>query len=256
MEREVLTEAMIKEIFKETKCSIDKTTDTISGNIWFCDFKISKDLYDRIFFEAKRFADIFLDDSIDEIYGFDFCFCFSIFFKNCHFDEKINRRSMIEKTSAWNLCYFFECYAAYDCNCEFDGIAMVCPEKGAFIAYKSVVLYDPDIINEYRFGDDHMYKRAILELLIPADAKRSSGRTNKCRCSKAKAIGLYSMDDLEPITLDEGLEIVSTYDFGFKYEIGKMILPDGFEENRWHECSHGIHFFMTKEEVAEYARRR
>lgn len=30
---------------------------------------------------------------------------------------------------------------------------------------------------------------------------------------------------------------------------GKVVVPSGFDENRWNECSQGIHFFLTFEEL-------
>ena len=36
------------------------------------------------------------------------------------------------------------------------------------------------------------------------------------------------------------------------YEVGKEVLPDSWDDNRWNECSHGIHFFITKQEAINY----
>lgn len=36
------------------------------------------------------------------------------------------------------------------------------------------------------------------------------------------------------------------------YEVGKTVSVDDFDENRWHECSTGIHFFITREEAVRY----
>ena len=33
------------------------------------------------------------------------------------------------------------------------------------------------------------------------------------------------------------------------YEVGKYVYPDGWDTNRWEECSHGIHFFLTREQA-------
>lgn len=32
----------------------------------------------------------------------------------------------------------------------------------------------------------------------------------------------------------------------------KLVFPDSFDENRWKECSHGIHFFIDKDEAINY----
>lgn len=36
-----------------------------------------------------------------------------------------------------------------------------------------------------------------------------------------------------------------------KIEI-KSYLTDSFDEDRWNECSHGIHFFINKQEAIDY----
>lgn len=113
------------------------------------------------------------------------------------------------------------------------GIPMVCPSDGAFIGWKKTI----DYINN---------SDAIVKLEIPEDARRSSGAGRKCRCDKAKVLAIYDNDGHE-IT-----ESRSDYDRGFVYTPGKTIIPDSFDEDRWNECSHGIHFFITRDEAENY----
>ena len=109
------------------------------------------------------------------------------------------------------------------------GINMYCPEEGAFIGYKKA-------------------EGKIVVLEICADAKRSSATTRKCRCSKAKVIRI---EDSEGNALD--LEYVrSDYSREFVYKVGEIVEVKDFDENRWNECSTGIHFFITKKEAVEY----
>lgn len=109
-------------------------------------------------------------------------------------------------------------------------IPLACPSEGSFIGWKKV-----------GFG-------YLVKLQIPASAKRSSATTNKCRCSKAKVLGIYYLNgnnaDIESIT-------TTTYT-KCTYTVGKMVYPDSFDEDRWHECSHGIHFFIDKEDAIRY----
>ena len=75
----------------------------------------------------------------------------------------------------------------------------------------------------------------ICELLIPADAKRSNASGRKCRCDHATVIS------------GEG---VSLYDPSFAYSPGLVVRPrEPFDDDRWNECSSGIHFFITKAEA-------
>ena len=36
------------------------------------------------------------------------------------------------------------------------------------------------------------------------------------------------------------------------YRIGEMVYPDSFDNDRWNECSNGIHFFMDKQDAIIY----
>lgn len=114
-------------------------------------------------------------------------------------------------------------------------IKMRCPREGEFIGYKKAK--SPDYIN----------CPVIVKLRIPEDAKRSSGIGNKCRCSKAFVEDVYYM---EPnACLKQIYYAISDHDAAFRYEKGTFVNPSGFNENRFRECSEGIHFYMTEEEA-------
>ena len=120
-------------------------------------------------------------------------------------------------------------------DCVFENsFQMKCPEKGEYIAYKKI-----------HTGNK---RAAIAKLLIPADAKRSSAFGNKCRADKAIVLDIFDVSDFN-ITYNNGYSI---HDSTFKYEIGKMVEVKDFDTNRWHECSTGIHHFMTIEEAMQY----
>ena len=104
-----------------------------------------------------------------------------------------------------------------------------CPETGSFIGYKKAA-------------------DKIVMLEICADAKRSSATSRKCRCSKAKVLAITNLDGSE-----SGLsEIESDYDEDFIYCVGETVEVPDFDENRWNECTAGIHFFITHEEAVKY----
>lgn len=55
------------------------------------------------------------------------------------------------------------------------------------------------------------------------------------------------------LEIDGGLSsVTSNYDKTFIYEIGKTVKVDDFDDDRWNECSTGIHFFLTREEAESY----
>src|SRR5438309_275451 len=72
----------------------------------------------------------------------------------------------------------------------------------------------------------------------PAGAKRSNATTCKCRAAAARV--------LEVIGADEG---VSTWNGSFRYRADEVVSVPDFNEDRWAECSAGIHFFLTREEA-------
>ena len=109
-----------------------------------------------------------------------------------------------------------------------DNIPMVCPKEGSFVGWKKV-------------------KNKLVKLEIPEDAKRSSATTNKCRCSKAKVLEITNLDGSNPI--DE----VTNFNYSTTtYRVGEMVYPDSFDDDRWNECSNGIHFFMDKQDAIYY----
>jgi hypothetical protein len=61
---------------------------------------------------------------------------------------------------------------------------------------------------------------------------------------------------LEITRIEDGAttdEIVNeSYSSSVTYKVGEMVFPDSFDENRWNECSHGIHFFINKDEAIDY----
>ena len=107
--------------------------------------------------------------------------------------------------------------------------ALVCPEEGDFIAWKKV-------------GE------VIVKLRIPSEAKRSSATTRKCRCEFAEVLELQSLDGTpyndDKVVNDDYVETI--------YKVGEIVRPDSWDDDRWNECSHGIHFFMTRDEAVRY----
>ena len=114
----------------------------------------------------------------------------------------------------------------YDENTAF--FALQCPEEGSFVGWK-------------KCPDD-----TIVKLLIPEDAKRSSATTRKCRCDKARVLEIWD-ENGEPIQ-----EVRSSRNPNFVYRVGETVSVPDFDEDRWHECAPGIHFFITRREAELY----
>ena len=106
---------------------------------------------------------------------------------------------------------------------NFPNIPMACPETGSFTGWTYAGGY-------------------IVKLEIPADAKRSSGTGNKCRCNKAKVLSIENYDGT-PVDV----EVHSNYDPNIIYRFGETVTVDDFDNNRFNECAPGIHFYMNRD---------
>jgi len=101
----------------------------------------------------------------------------------------------------------------------------VCPEEGSFIAWKKA-------------------GGVLLKLEIPAEARRVSSLVGrKCRAEYVRV--------LEAIDAPEGQTDFKTQ-AGCVYRVGEIVRPDSFNDDIRVECTHGIHFFMTRREAEEW----
>jgi hypothetical protein len=108
-------------------------------------------------------------------------------------------------------------------------IPMTCPDTGSFIGFKKASGF-------------------IVKLEITADAKRCSATGRKCRCNKALVLEIQKIDG----SSSNLMSVSSSYDEDFVYEVGKVVEEPNFNEDRWNECSAGIHFFINRQEAVEY----
>ena len=112
-------------------------------------------------------------------------------------------------------------------------IPMACPEEGSFIGFKKAVCA----------GKDY-----IVKLEISADALRSSATRRKCRCNKAKVLEIQNIDGSKA-----NIDVVhSICDPSFQYKTGQIVEEPKFDNNRFNECSKGIHFFINRQEAVNY----
>lgn len=106
---------------------------------------------------------------------------------------------------------------------------LYCPEEGPFIGWKVC------------------YGRRIVQLLVPADARRISGTTNEVKCDKAKVLTIKSVD------FTQKYEAAHSYvDENFIYRTGEMVYAENFNPDRFAESGGGIHIWLTREEAIAY----
>lgn len=141
----------------------------------------------------------------------------------------------------------------YGCNVDtVQYYPMACPSDGAFIGWKKVETND--------------CKTVLIKLEIPEDAKRISSIniSRKCRCDKAKVLDIIDIstgNHLERVLNPESYAATLiayicnkgvTTKPAIEYVVGEMVYPDSFDEDRTNECSHGIHFFINKQDAIDY----
>lgn len=110
-----------------------------------------------------------------------------------------------------------------------ENYKMACPETGPFVCYKKC------------FGD------LLVQLLVPADARRSSDTSRMCRCDKAKVLNITNFDHTEKFT-----EARSLCGRDFYYHVGEYVYEPNYNDDRWLQSTYGIHFFLTEEEAKSY----
>jgi hypothetical protein len=119
-------------------------------------------------------------------------------------------------------CANLQCANLEDANLQGAKLSdfQIVPQEGSFIAYKKV-------------------NTGVIKLLIPEDAQRTStlvGR--KCRASYVKVL--------------EGSGVSLTHTSKLEYKEGEFVYPDKYDDDIRVECTHGIHFFMTKKEAENW----
>ena len=106
----------------------------------------------------------------------------------------------------------------------------ICPETGVFTAWK--MLRD----------------RRIAELRVPADAKRTSSLIGrKCRAERVDVVGIVDLSTGQQVGIG-----LSKHD-ATPYIVGQTVTPDSYDDDIRVECTHGIHFFITRQEAVDYA---
>ena len=104
----------------------------------------------------------------------------------------------------------------------------ICPEEGDFIAWKKV--------------DDK-----VVKLMVSKEAKRTSslvGRKNRAEFAMV-------------LEIEGGLKVSVSDSSKFggidtTYKVGEIVRADKYDGDIRVECSHGIHFFMTRKEAEEF----
>lgn len=94
-------------------------------------------------------------------------------------------------------------------------------------------------------GDIIAWKKVngeMIKMLVPANAKRSCSTTRKCRFQFVKVLSITG-----------GIDIIINRSYvETVYKVGEFVYPDEWDDNRWNECSNGIHGFLDRNEAEQY----
>jgi len=156
-----------------------------------------------------------------------------------------NLRNATLSKGTFRFCDMRECnicgadlFAAVLENANLEGVIsddktkwfrLYCPEEGALLGYKKCV------------------NDRLVQLLIPADARRTSATMRCCRCDKAKVLTIKSFD-----YKDSFQEAWSLVDENFVYRVGEWVEAKNFNPDRWYDSTGGIHYWLTREEAKAY----
>ena len=116
-------------------------------------------------------------------------------------------------------------------------------KNGDLVKAQTVIVPEGDIIGWKKCLDN-----VIVKLLIPKEAKRSNATGRKCRAEYVEVLDLiYGNDKRKKVE-----KAISSHDKKTEYKKGETVKCDKWDEERFNECSGGIHFFITREEAEDY----
>ena len=88
----------------------------------------------------------------------------------------------------------------------------------------------------------------IAKLKILKDSKRSRATGDKCRCDKALVMEFQELDGSKSkVSICTNINFTECI-----YRVGEIVYADKWDDNRYHECSNGIHFFLDRESAVNY----
>lgn len=84
----------------------------------------------------------------------------------------------------------------------------------------------------------------LVKMLVPAAARRSCATTRKFRA-----------EYVQVLEIESGVQRVEHFSWhgAATYEVGQITRADEWDDDRWNECSHGIHFFLSRHEAERWA---
>jgi hypothetical protein len=105
---------------------------------------------------------------------------------------------------------------------------------------RTIIVPDGELI-VWKKCDGPKGETVIVKCSVPMEARRSNAASRKCR--------FEFVDVLECHGAEYG---ISKHDRKTEYRVGQRVTCDRWDDDRWNECSGGIHAFLTRIEAEEY----
>lgn len=129
------------------------------------------------------------------------------------------------------------------CEANLRGASLYGAKNAEQAIAQTLIVGEGDVIGWKKCQDG-----MLVKLMIPADAKRHNATGRKCRAEFADVLEIIDMNDKQK----KPTQAISQHDGEVIYEIGKRMIPDVYEPDRFNECAGGIHFFITRYEAENY----
>ena len=121
--------------------------------------------------------------------------------------------------------------------------------RSAYLSGAKDIPFVPTYLPEGEFiGWKKLSNGIIVKLKILEDSKRSRANGDKCRCDKALVLEFQDKDG----TPSEVKGYTSNVYAECTYKVGEIVYSDSWDDDRWNECSHGIHFFVDRQSAVDY----
>ena len=136
------------------------------------------------------------------------------------------------------------------CNADLSGANLCGADlSGADLSGAKDIPFVPTYLPEGEFiGWKKLPNGIMVKLKILEDSKRSRANGDKCRCDKALVLEFQNIEG----TPSNEKEYTSNVYAKCTYKVGEIVYADSWDDNRWNECSHGIHFFIDRQSAVDY----
>lgn len=137
-----------------------------------------------------------------------------------------------------------------------------CPATGSFVGWKGAIVFHGYDCRKRGIKAEY----CLVHLGVPVGSRRLRAKSSKkCRCEFAEVLDIQKFDGSSfPVgTVAYSIHEINHHEindhhfydldhYKTRYKIGERVYADSFDDDREIECSHGIHFFMSRDDALAY----